>query len=192
MARMNELFQELWGDDAEKTASANQQLTTENDYIDKVASVMSDDEIAQAEQIIEGMEAEKQATDYEFLGRFMARGFMDELGKLAADGDGMVGLTGSAQTQSKADGKTPALLAGGDTSPGSQRGPESLEAKGDAYKTPQDGGKIVASIKAKLDALHQPESPTQAQDSMALLKKMVDAAKVQKTKQQVAEVPADI
>jgi len=190
MARMEDLFAELWGSEAEKTASA-QELVTEGDYVEKIAQSMTDDEIAEAEQLLEGMEAEKQAGDYEYLGRFMARGFMDELNKLAADGDGMVGMTGSAQTNAKADGKTPALLAGGDTSPGNH-GPVSGEAKGDSYKTPQDGGKMLASIKAKLDSLHQPESPTGTQDAQALLKKMVDAAKIQKTKQQVAEVPADI
>lgn len=190
MARMDELFAELWGDEAEKTAAAQEQLATEDDYIEKVAQSMTDEEISQAEQILEGMESEKQAQDYEYLGRFMARGFMDELSKLSSE-DSMVGLTGSAQTGAKPDGKTPALMAGGDTSPGG-KGPVAGEAKGDSFKTPQDGGKMVASIKQKLDALHQPKSPTQAQDARALLKKMVDAAKTQKTRQQVAEVPADI
>ena len=52
--------------------------------------------------------------------------------------------------------------------------------------------RIFKKMKAKLDALHQPNSPTQAQDAQGILKKIVDAAKIQKTRQQVAEVPADI
>jgi hypothetical protein len=188
---MGDLFQELWGQEAEKTASHQAAPASEDEYIEKIAASMTDEDLAQAQTLLDDMEAEKQAGDYEVLGRFMARGFHDELSKLSAGEESMVGMAGSAQTGAKADGKTPTLMAGGDTSPNA-KGPAAAGSQGQSHTTPQDGGKIVASLKAKLDALHQPASPTQAQDAQAILKKMVDAAKIQKTRQQVAEVPADI
>lgn len=195
MAKMADIFKELWGEEAEKIASVaaadGGTLETEDDYIEKIASSMSEEDLAGAQAVLDELETEKQAGDYEALGRFMAQGFHSELQKLSAGADGMVGMAGSAQTESKADGKTPALLAGGDTSPNA-KGPAAAGSQGQSHTTPQDGGKIVAALKAKLDNLHQPKSPTQAQDAQGILKKIVDAAKIQKTRQQVAEVPADI
>ncbi len=192
MAQMSDIFKELWGEEAEKTASAADGATeTEQDYIEKIASSMTDEDLADAQAVLENLETEKQASDYETLGRFMAQGFHSELQKLSAGEDAMVGMAGSAQTGAKADGKTPTLIAGGDTSPNA-KGPAAAGSQGQSHTTPQDGGKVVAKIKASLDSIHQPASPTQAQDAQGILKKIVDAAKVQKTRQQVAEVAADI
>jgi hypothetical protein len=187
---MSDIFNELWGEEGQKTASAQDGgLTTEQDYIEKIASSMSDEDLAEAQAVLDDLEAEKQANDHEALGRFMARGFYDELQKLSADG--MVGMDGSAQTGAKPDGKTPTLIAGGDTSPNA-KGPAAANSEGQSYTTPQDGGAVVKKIKSALDSIHQPASPTKAQDAQGVLKKIVDAAKIQKTRQQVAEVPADI
>lgn len=189
--KMSDVFAELWGDEGQKLAADQTNPATEDEYIEKIAASMTEEDLAEAQGILDNLDAEKQAGDYEVLGRFMARGFHAELQKLSAGEDSMVGLTGSAQTGAKADGKTPTLLAGGDTSPNA-KGPAAAGSQGQSHTTPQDGGKVVASMKAKLDALHQPKSPTQAQDAQGILKKIVDAAKTQKTRQQVAEVPADI
>ncbi len=204
MPTIEELLNELVDDDQEKTASA--QDPSETDLIEKIASSLTDEEVKEAEALIENLESEKLAGDYEVLGRFMARGFHDELQKLGAgaaavtgfgsstkSGD-MKGMTGSAYTAPGAPGNA-TIAAGGDTSPGgggSEPGPKAPNAEGQSYTTPQDGSNVLAKMKATLDSVHQPMSATKQQDAMGALKKIVDAAKQQRTKQHPTEVPSNL
>ena len=212
MATMDEILAQLLPgeDDAEKTASAQ---GSEGDIYAQVASTLSDTEIEEVEKIAQDLEQQKVAEDYVTLGRFLARGFHDELGKLAAGEktaagggavtgfggksagpDGMVGMTGSAYTAPGAPGN-PTIAAGGDTSPGAasaEPGPKAPNYEGQSYTTPQDGSNVLAKIKQSVDAVHQPVSATKKQDAAGVLMKIVDAAKQQKWKQHPAEVESNL
>ncbi len=210
--RMDEILSQLMGEDeTEKTAS--EQVTSEDSVIATIAAALSDEEIAEVEKIASDLEQEKLAEDYVTLGRFLARGFHDELGKIAgseknaagaaavtgfggtAGGpDGMKGMTGTAYTSPGAPGNK-TVAAGGDTSPGAnsaEPGPKGSSPEGQTYTTPQDGSNVLAKIKATVDAVHQPVSATKKQDAMGMLHKIVDAAKQQKRKQHPAEVPSNL
>ena len=204
MADMEELFRNLFDDEAEKTAS--EQEISEADAISKVASDLTEEDIAEAESLLSDFEQEKQADDYTTLGRFMARGFYDELNKMAAGGGAvtgfggtsskgdMIGMTGSAYTHPGAPGN-PTIAKGGDTSPGAsgaEPGPKAPNSEGQSYTTPQDGSNVLAKIRSSIDAIHQPTSATKQQDAMGALRKIVDAAKQQRTKQHPTEVPSNL
>ena len=93
--------------EAEKTAS------TETEGSDDVATQvakelnLSAEEVEAAAQVLEETEkkaeAEKKAEEAEILGRFMARGFMDELNKVGAG----LNLGGGQGVQQQADASTP-------------------------------------------------------------------------------------
>lgn len=209
--RMDEILSTLMGEDeTEKTAS--DQIPSEDSVIATIAASLNDEEIAEVEKIASDLEQEKLAEDYVTLGRFLARGFHDELGKIAgseknaagsavtgfggtaAGPDGMKGMTGSAYTSPGAPGNK-TIAAGGDTSPGAnsaEPGPKGSSPEGQTYTTPQDGSNVLAKIKATVDKVHQPVSATKKQDAMGMLHKIVDAAKQLKTKQHPAEVPSNL
>lgn len=202
MAKMDELFEEIFGDDSEKVASAG----NPDDLIEKIAAELDDDDIAEAEGLLAVHEEEKLADDYYNLGKIMAKGLWDGLGDLQkqaaggmeygttkAQGD-MLGMTGSAYTHPGAPGNK-TIAKGGDTSPGgsgAEPGPKSSDPAGQSHTTPQDGGSVLAKIQGAYDKVHQPESPTKSQDGMGVLKKIVDAAKQQRTKQHASEVPSNL
>ncbi|KKN61975.1 hypothetical protein LCGC14_0516530 [marine sediment metagenome] len=209
--RMDEILAQLMGED-ETEKNASEQATSEDSVIATIASALSDEEVAEVEKIASSLEQEKLAEDYVTLGRFLARGFHDELGKIAgseknaaggavtgfggtAGGpDGMKGMTGTAYTSPGAPGNK-TIAAGGDTSPGAnsaEPGPKAPNAEGQSYTTPQDGSNVLAKIKATVDQVHQPMSATKKQDAMGMLHKIVDAAKQQKRKQHPAEVPSNL
>lgn len=191
MADMEELFRNLFDDEAEKTAS--DQEISEADAISKVASDLTEEDIVEAEALLDGFEQEKQADDYTTLGRFMARGFYDELNKMAAGAD-MVGMTGNALNLPGAPGNK-TIAKGGDTSPGAssgEPGPKAPDSEGQSYTTPQDGSTVLKKIRSSIDAIHQPTSATKQQDAMGALRKIVDAAKQQRTKQHPTEVPSNL
>ena len=203
MAKMDELFDEIFGNDSEKVASTG----NPNDLIEKIAAELDDDDIAEAEKMLASHEEEKLADDYYSLGKIMAKGLWDGLGDLQkqaagdnagygstkAQGD-MLGMTGSAYQHPGAPGNK-VIAKGGDTSPGgggAEPGPKSGDPAGQSHTTPQDGGSVLAKIQGAYDKVHQPESPTKAQDGMGVLKKIVDAAKQQRTKQHASEVPSNL
>lgn len=210
--RMDEILDQLMGgDEAEKTAS--EQTPSEDSVIAAIAESLTDEEVAEVEKIATGLEQEKLAEDYVTLGRFLARGFHDELSKIAGGekvaagaaavtgfggtaggADGMKGMTGSAYTSPGAPGNK-TIAAGGDTSPGAssaEPGPKGSSPEGQTYTTPQDGSNVLQKIKATVDKVHQPVSATKKQDAMGMLHKIVDAAKQQKTKQHPTEVPSNL
>ena len=191
--RMDEILAQLTGEDeAEKTASDN---PSEDSVIATIAASLNEEEVAEVEKIASDLEQEKLAEDYVVLGRFLARGFHDELSKMAAGGaDSLKGMTGSAYTSPGAPGNS-TIAAGGDTSPGAssaEPGPKGSSPEGQTYTTPQDGSNVLEKIKATVDKVHQPTSATKKQDAMGTLKKIVDAAKQQKRKQHPAEVPSNL
>ena len=81
-------------DGAEKTAEANTEVKTEKTEAEKIAESLNltKEEVEAASQELEEAEktaeAEKRAEEAVYLGRFMARGFVDELQKL---GEGVGG-----------------------------------------------------------------------------------------------------
>ncbi len=195
MSTMEDILAQLMGgDESEKTASAQ---PSEGDIYAKVAETLTDAEVEEVQKIANDLEQEKIAEDYVILGRFMARGFHDELNKLAAGKSGpesLQGMTGTAYTAPGAPGN-PTIAAGGDTSPGAsspEPGPKAPNAEGQSYTTPQDGSNVLAKIKATVDAVHQPMSATKKQDAVGVLKKIVDAAKQQKRKQHPTEVESNL
>lgn len=193
MSTMDELFAEVFGDDQEKSASAE---IDHADVIEKIAADLTDEDIAEADKIIQDSEEEKVAAEHYQLGRFMARGMwdqLDELQKKAAGAD-MVGMGSKSYNSPGAPGNA-TIAAGGDTSPGgggAEPGPKAPDAEGQSYTTPQDGSNVLAKIRKSIDSIHQPESATKKQDSMGVLKKIVDAAKQQRTKQHASEVQSNL
>ncbi len=198
MSTMEDILSQLMGgEEAEKTASDQ---ASEGDIYAKVAETLTDAEVEEVQKIASDLEQEKIAEDYVILGRFMARGFHDELNKLAAgasnkNGPGdMKGDTGTAYNAPGAPGN-PTIAAGGDTSPGAntaEPGPKAPNYEGQSYTTPQDGSNVLAKIRKSVDAVHQPMSATKKQDAVGVLKKIVDAAKQQKRKQHPTEVESNL
>ncbi len=196
MSTMEDILSQLMGEDeTQKTASAE---PSEAEVIAKVAETLTDAEVEEVEKMASNLEQEKLAEDYYTLGQFMARGFHDQLSKLAAGNKNgpadMKGDTGTAYTSPGAPGN-PTIAAGGDTSPGAnspEPGPKAPNAEGQSYTTPQDGSNVLAKIKSSVDAVHQPMSATKKQDAIGVLKKIVDAAKQQKRKQHPTEVESNL
>lgn len=168
-----------------KTASekaAPTQATEEDTVIQKVAAQLTSEDVAELEKIAEEAETEKTAEEAQTYGRLMARGFYEELNKLAADGE--VGLTGTMNAERPAVGNR-TIASGGDTSPGaigSKGGPQQTNAA-----TPQDGSTVLKKIQQSIESIHRPASPTAKEDAMKVVRKIIDAARP--VRQQAAEVP---
>jgi len=92
--------------EAEKSASAE---TTSDDVAEQVAKELnlSAEEVDAAAKALEETEkkaeAEKKAEEAELIGRFMARGFIDELNKVG----GTLEMGGGQKVQQQADASTP-------------------------------------------------------------------------------------
>ena len=85
MPSMDEILSSLIGSETEKTANDASQVTEEQ-VIQKIASDLTVEDIAQLDSLVERHDLEKTASEAEAYGRFMARGFYDEFNKLAACG----------------------------------------------------------------------------------------------------------
>lgn len=131
--------------EAEKTA---EEQTEQVDVAEQLAGELnlSEAEIEAAEKALdEGekkAEAEKQASEAELLGRFMARGFVDEMKKLG----GSLEMGGGSAVAQQADASTP-----------------------------QDGSKVLAKIKAKVESAHN--MPVPPGTTMGVVRKILSTAK---------------
>jgi hypothetical protein len=154
MPTVSDLLQQMLEDNtpeapAEKTAAEH----SEEDQYEKIAKELnlSPEEIEAATAELEGQEkkaeAEKKAEEAVLLGRFMARGFVDELQKVGS-GTPVVNKGGGKAVQQQADASTP-----------------------------QDGSKVLAKIKGSVESLHTPDSPTKSDDGLGVVKKILDTAK---------------
>jgi len=175
MPSMEDILSSLLGEEGQtKTAAASAPVSDEDAVIAKVAAQLSSEEVDQLEKIAEDAETEKTAAEAMAYGRLMARGFHDELSKLAADGE--VGLTGSMNSETSNIGSR--TIANGGGNPVAQQA---------LARTPQDGSTVLSKIKSSVEALHTPASPTAKEDAVKMVRKIIDAARP--VRQQVAEVP---
>ena len=160
MATVSEILQQMLeggSEPAEKTAadSKGEETKAPETDVEKIARELnlSPEEIEAAAQELEGQEkqaeAEKKAEEAVILGRFMARGFVDELNK--------VGMSVG----------TPAVNKGGG---------KAVQQQADA-STPQDGSKVLAKIKSAVENLHTPDSPTKSVDNMSVVKSIIQTAR---------------
>jgi hypothetical protein len=177
MPSLNEILNSLTSsDETEKVASAKQdvQVNSEESIITKVASQLSEAEIASLEGYVESHEIEKTASEADAYGRFMARGFHDEWMKLAMDTDG---APNSMMSTTHSIG-TPALEHGS--------GGKAM-AEGGSVVSELDPSNVLQKIKSSIESAQEPASPTAKEDAMHIVKKIIDTAK--EVKQHPAEVP---
>jgi len=146
--------------------------------LSKIAASMNLDQIKALSSWVEDMEAqekraelEKEAEEAKATGRFMARGFIEELNKLSAEG-------GYDESLELADFDA-AEAAGGANVP---------TPKNDIV---QDGSKAMSQAK-KEDASKSPQSPTASQDVVQVVKSIVQAANVASKGQDPQEVPNNL
>ena len=173
MATVSEILQQMLGEGpepAEKTAAdskgeTSQPVTSEEDeQIAKIARELdlSPEEIeaaaAELDSLEKRAEAEKKAEEAEVLGRFMARGFVDELQKMGMQvGDPSVNKGGGKAVQQAADASCP-----------------------------QDGSTVLAKVKSAVEGEHVPKSPTSSEDVMGRVKKIIQTAQKVKEPNAVA------
>jgi hypothetical protein len=127
------------------------------------------DVLAQLEQVDEEMSKEaelleKVAREEEAAGRIMARGFMDELDKLA---EGAADWIGAAMPKNKPAAPKPAPMAKPKMAPVAK--PKSLGTSGDtmSMKTVAPGSAQAKAINAKAKAMPKPKSMAQTEREQA-------------------------
>jgi hypothetical protein len=124
------------GDDDDVVAQVAKELNLTPEEAAKV--------ISEVEESEKHAEAEKLAEEATVLGRFMARGFLDELQKLGSDWE----MGGGKKVQQQADASTP-----------------------------QEGSKVLAKVKAAIEAKHRPDTPTKDVAMQSVVKKIIATAR---------------
>jgi hypothetical protein len=172
--KMEDILNNLIGDDVEKTASAAPVELTEEQVLEKVAYDLSDEDIVNLEKIAEELETEKTAEEAIAYGRLMARGFWEESEKIASDNvpaGSMNSVSGTEGSEEIAKGKGTAMSEGGNV----------------AEQASKDSSATLAKVQSSLNSIQQPDSPNKSQDAYEVVKKIIDTAKA--VKQQPAEMP---
>lgn len=172
MATVSEILQQMLGEGpepAEKTAADSKgetqpEKSEEDTQVEKIARELdlSPEEIeaaaAELDRLEKRAEAEKKAEESELLGRFMARGFVDELQKMGMSvGDSAVNKGGGKAVQQAADASCP-----------------------------QDGSTVLAKVKSAVEGEHVPKSPTASEDTMNMVKRIINSARQVKEPNAVA------
>lgn len=165
---IDDIFAQLMGEET-KTASEDVESA-------KIAANLSEEELGVLNSFLEEHEEDEKRAEEEKVaeeafvqGRIMARGFITELDKIAADG-------GYDTSTSVADPSTQNLEAG---------------AADGGVPNPAEDSTVLKQTK-KEDAVKSPKSPTTSQDVVKVVKKVVQAANAASKGQSPQEVPNNL
>ena len=156
--------------DAEKTAA----LVKIAKALPKEALDVLQKYVTDVEESEKRAEDEKKAAEAEAMGRFMARGYVAELQKLSEEGTYQESQMGAAFSD--------ANLTGG----------AAVQTKSQPNVIQNEEGATVISTAKKEDGQKSPSSPTASQDTVKVVKSILEAANVATKGQDPQEVPNNL